>query len=822
MHLTEDRILYAVPAEPFHSDGVVVLVDREGPDWVATDARGTAILSRFDGRAPFGEVVRAYAAEHRVDFAKAWQHVETLSRDALRRGWIAVTPRAERPYAGRAPHLVAEPLHELWIHTNNPCNLSCLHCLDTSRPAGDRGLPPPPFLEAIGQARALGARRFFFTGGEPFVRDDLLDLVDAALADPAAQVAILTNGMLLPGRRIAETARRDLSRLRLQISLDGSTPLVNDPIRGAGSFVKTVEGIRAAVASGVPVTVTTVIAEANADDVSAVTRLAASLGVRNHHLLWLHKRGRAGEGGLDHTPAVSKVIEVVRRAQEAARECGVTIDNVESVKARLRSPAGTRRDLAGAGISTLCVYSDGKVYPSAALAGEADLCMGSILERPLEAIRSESPVARLLREATVEKKGICRGCPLKFLCGGGDLEHAYAQDGDVMAHDPYCDLHKAMFDDAMVSIATERRPLASNAASGFNAPVLFTGMGEGAVHCALGEPEPEVVTTRSECVLSFDLDAPRAAVRGFYGEAAEKPQEALCCPVKPSAEDLAHIPREVVERFYGCGSPVADALIRPGETSLDLGSGAGIDVFISARRVGPSGRAIGVDMTDGMLKVARECQAAVARNLGYDAVEFRKGFLEEVPVADASVDVVTSNCVVNLSPDKPRVFAEAWRVLKDHGRLVLADIVSEREVPPHQRRDPRLWGECISGALTEEELSASLERAGFYGLQVLKKTFWKEVEGCRFFSVTVRGWKFRKTAGCVFIGQSAIYQGPYKGVSDEEGHWFPRDVAVEVCTDTASKLSAPPYAGQFVVTDPTRAVQEDYRCCTPDGDGTCC
>jgi len=225
-------------------------------------------------------------------------------------------------------------------------------------------------------------------------------------------------------------------------------------------------------------------------------------------------------------------------------------------------------------------------------------------------------------------------------------------------------------------------------------------------------------------------------------------------------------------------------------------------------------------MTDEMLKVAQENKPIVAANLGFDVTEFRKGFLEDIPLEPKSVDLVTSNCVINLSPDKLRVFSEIWRVLKDHGRLVVSDIVSEEEVPPHQRRDPRLWGECIGGALTEEEFLAFLERTGFYGVQILQKTFWKEVEGYRFFSVTVRGYKFEKKAGCVFIGQDAIYQGPFKGVSDEEGHWFPRNIPVAVCTDTAAKLSAPPYAGMFIVTNPDTEFKP-FSCCDPDGDCCC-
>jgi SAM-dependent methyltransferase len=207
-------------------------------------------------------------------------------------------------------------------------------------------------------------------------------------------------------------------------------------------------------------------------------------------------------------------------------------------------------------------------------------------------------------------------------------------------------------------------------------------------------------------------------------------------------------------------------------------------------------------MTDPMLAVANENRPIVAEKLGYDSTEFRKGFLEAIPADDRSVNVVTSNCVVNLSPDKEKVFAEIWRILKDNGRVVIADIVSDGEVPPHLKTNPELWGECTVGALTAEGFVAGLERAGFYGIEVLSKTYWKSIEGHPFSSMTVRGWKFEKSAGCVFRGQRAIYLGPAKAILDEEGHTFPRGLEVEVCTDTAAKLAAPPYAGSFRVIEP--------------------
>jgi len=822
MNLTDDMILFPAGTTRLPNEVVALLIDAEAPNWLATSASGAEILSRFDGQRSFGQVVIDYRTRSGLEWAKAWQHVDTLTRDALRHGFLSNVPVERGAYRGRAAHLAGTSLSELWIHTNNSCNLSCGHCLVSSGPGGDRGLATDRLLDVIEQARSLGTARFYFTGGEPLLRNDLAALCNAALEDPAAELALLTNGILFQGPRYERLKGLDRDRVRLQISLDGSRPEINDPIRGAGSFERIVAGIERAIQDGFQVTVTTAITESNAHDVPEVTQLVARLGGTRHHLLWLHRRGRAQDGGSERTPSNERVIEVVRAARLKGASAGVSIDNFESLKARLNASPGTKRDLSNAGVSSLCVFSDGHVYPSAAMANVPELRCGSILEASLEAIWRESAVCRELRAATVEQKPICPTCPLKYLCGGGDLEHAYFYGGSLQAHDPYCELHQAMIGDALAERAEERKRFVSNGQSGFNAPVAIAAMGDGAVHCATTEAPEEVATTHSECVLSFDLDAPRRQVREFYGDAARTPQAELCCPVQPNQVDLVHIPKEVVERFYGCGSPVADAGIRAGETTLDLGSGAGIDVFIAARRVGPTGKAIGIDMTDAMLEVAEMYRPIVAGNLGYDVVEFRKGYLEQIPAENASVDLVTSNCVVNLSPDKQQVFTEMWRVLKDHGRIVIADIVSEAEVPPHQRQDPRLWGECISGALTEEEFLAYLERAGFYGIQVLSKTFWKEVEGHRFHSVTVCGHKFEKTKGCVFVGQQAVYLGPYKGVSDEEGHWFPRNVPVEICTDTAAKLSQRPYAGQFLVTDRTGQVQEPEGCCATDEGGSCC
>jgi SAM-dependent methyltransferase len=179
--------------------------------------------------------------------------------------------------------------------------------------------------------------------------------------------------------------------------------------------------------------------------------------------------------------------------------------------------------------------------------------------------------------------------------------------------------------------------------------------------------------------------------------------------------DRAALPDAAVLASLGCGNPTAVAELREGETVLDLGSGGGIDVILSARRVGATGKAYGLDMTDEMLSLARR-NAADARVTN---VEFLKGYIEEVPLPDASVDVVISNCVINLSADKSRVFAEMHRVLRAGGRVGVADVVSADELTPEQRAERGSYAGCIAGALSFSEYRTGLKRAGFEGIEIV-------------------------------------------------------------------------------------------------------
>ena len=303
----------------------------------------------------------------------------------------------------------------------------------------------------------------------------------------------------------------------------------------------------------------------------------------------------------------------------------------------------------------------------------------------------------------------------------------------------------------------------------------------------------------------------------------------------------------MIERDYGCGDP--SKYLRAGETVLDLGSGTGKICFIAAQVVGASGKVIGVDMTDEMLAVARTNAPVVAERIGYSNVEFRKGRIQDLaldlekldaelkarPITDAasflradelaqelrvkhplvatdSVDVVVSNCVLNLveAKSKRQLFEEIFRVLKIGGRAVISDIVSDEEVPAHLQNDPELWSGCISGALTEDGFLEAFSDAGFYGIQILKRDEqpWQTVEGVEFRSVTVEAFK-GKQGPCVERNQAVIYKGPFREVLDDDNHRMERGRRYAVCDKTYNIYRKAPYAEFFEFIEPLTPVPLD-------------
>jgi len=344
---------------------------------------------------------------------------------------------------------------------------------------------------------------------------------------------------------------------------------------------------------------------------------------------------------------------------------------------------------------------------------------------------------------------------------------------------------------------------------------------------------------------SFERDTDRA-VRARYSAAALEREAALCCPVDYDPQYLSAIPQEVLDRDYGCGDP--SRYVREGDVVLDLGSGAGKICFIAAQIAGPKGAVIGVDLNEEMLGLARASAPRVAEALGYANVRFERariqdlaldldaldGWLAEHPVnagadlsafepaseelrrtstliADASVDLVVSNCVLNLvgESDRRQLVEEIFRVLKVGGRIAISDIVSDEWVPDELKADPELWSGCVSGAFQELELLQALEAAGFRGIAIDK---WESepfavVEGIEFRSVTITAHK-ADVGPSRDANQALIYRGPWKAVEDEEGNRFVRGERTAVSAQYFQTLGASPYADEFVPIRPRDLVPE--------------
>ena len=338
-----------------------------------------------------------------------------------------------------------------------------------------------------------------------------------------------------------------------------------------------------------------------------------------------------------------------------------------------------------------------------------------------------------------------------------------------------------------------------------------------------------------------------AEVLRRYGAGAERSEPELCCPISYDPKYLELVPREIIEKDYGCGDPSAH--VNPGETVLDLGSGGGKICYILAQRVGAAGRVIGVDFNDAMLGLARKYQDEMAAKVGYANVSFHKAkiqdlaldldelqeVLEDHPIrsveqlatfeatcdrlrreqpliADASVDVIVSNCVLNLvrPPDKAKLFAEMFRVLRPGGRAVIADVVCDEDPTPAILEDPELWSGCIAGAFREDRFLEMFRDAGFQGLEIVQRQAepWQLIDGIEFRSVTVRA--YRGAGGpCLERHQAVIYKGPFQSVRDDDGHVFERGLRTAVCDKTFNLLKTGPYAKDMVFLEPTNPVPLD-------------
>ncbi|MBF0187208.1 MAG: methyltransferase domain-containing protein [Magnetococcales bacterium] len=329
-------------------------------------------------------------------------------------------------------------------------------------------------------------------------------------------------------------------------------------------------------------------------------------------------------------------------------------------------------------------------------------------------------------------------------------------------------------------------------------------------------------------------------VKSRYSKGAQQQVEALCCPVSYDTDLLKLLPQEIIDKDYGCGDP--SRYVRPGDRVLDLGSGGGKICYMAAQLTGPEGSVVGVDMNDDMLDLARRHKATMAEKLGSDRVTFHKGRIQDLSmdlealdqrlhsypiqsvtdieafetwkhtyrtetpmIADDSIDLVVSNCVLNLvdASDREQMLAELYRVVKPGGRVAISDIVADDQIPDSMKNDPELWSGCISGAYEEMAFMAAFRDAGFSGVTIDKwdETPWRVVQGIEFRSVTLTAVK-QPVEWQTEAGQAVIYRGPLAAVMDELGNLYPAGERMAVSEEVFNRLGEDPYTDMFIRIQP--------------------
>jgi len=623
-------------------------------------------------------------------------------------------------YSSRSEHLNLDVLKECWLHITNRCNLECRHCMFESSPRQRDELQREDCGRILREAYGLGCRLFFFTGGEPLLAGAFFSSVQDILRFSDTHVVVLTNLSLLPETQdFFRLLPQD--RLHFQVSVDGLGSN-HDALRGPHAFRQLSNNLAILRRLGFPATLSMTVTRQNVEEMGEIIDFAARQGVSNVHFLWLFRKGNAAEG-LFVDP--DTIFRHLKSASERAERLGIKIDNIESLRSQVFSCPGTRYDLSNAGWQSLAIGPNGQVYPTPALVYTEGMRCGPV-SAGLREVWEKSPVLQSVRNTSLDASEIYRANPFCYLAGGGDIDHSYLSSGRIAGNDPYATLYTKIAKELIVGEARKCETDGS--------PAFRLRMGE-----KLGDCPVEGSTlffTHSNCVLSLPGRDIHTQVNRLYTRVAEDVQEDILNPICYEEGLIAHIPEEMRLRSYGCGSPVLEADIRPGETVVDLGSGTGIECFIAAKLTGPQGRVVGIDMGDAMLALAEKTREQVVERLSYDNIAFKKAFLESLPLEDRSVDLVISNCVLNLSPDKRRGFQEIFRVLKPGGRLMISDISYDPDIPLEIKYSEKLRGECIGGALRYRDLFGLMNDIGFSHSGIVSGYPYRTVQGYDFYSLT--------------------------------------------------------------------------------------
>jgi ubiquinone biosynthesis O-methyltransferase len=647
--------------------GVHLFIDPTSPNWISTNKLGSEVVENLKDSS-LENIASSISKRGVVDFEDALKDCKLFSSELRENGFFSEKSAQSFEYPGRSSVIECGQLQELWIYMNNSCNLRCKHCFISAGEVKKEEMSTDEIKALVDEAEALGVFRFYFTGGEPFLREDIFDLIEYVLRLNKNELIILSNGTLFKGVLLKKIKKFKKSNLSLQVSLDGPNPEINDAIRGKGSFLKAVEGLKGLIRIGVTPIVTTAITNVNVEHVREITELIAKLGVKDHHILWLQNSGRASKNPDGLTVSSEKVTEVMRQLIKKSKKLGIIVDNEMSLRMRAQAKRGRKHDLCNSCFEMLSVDSDGHVYPCAPLNGEEGFDCGSIKKRSLKDIWRNSQETRMIRDNNVSGKDGCRVCDIRFICGGGCFCQSYYASkaegiGDISAKDPYCSTYKSLIYDIIWDMAIPDDYNKSN--KEYEPPKVLAFMDSKLPTCSVPSTKVtdfsfEIGTFHCACVLAIDTEGEgkiikskrhRLARDACFNELAHEYEEWLESPIGSAYDGLAKKSLFSLIDF------------KDGTSILDVGCGTGNYSMNLAQK---GAKVFGVDYSEWMLRIA--IRNAVEKGV---CIDHRHASLEELPYNDDSFDVVLCMNVLEFSENPRKAVDEMFRVLKKDGQLIV-------------------------------------------------------------------------------------------------------------------------------------------------------
>ena len=423
--------------------GVWLLLDPDTPNWVVVDDIGKEIIGLISGTQSVREITTVLCEKYGGPYDESAQNILAFVNDLGRRYFLRddVFPEVERK------EWKDVQLEEFWLHVTNQCNLRCIHCHLSSGLPLKNELAIQEIFRITDEARELGAEKAIISGGEPFLRKDVLDIL-GHISEYFRRITFVTNGTL-----ITEDIASNLSgysNVMVQVSLDGAREETNDFIRGKGSYRKTVRGIEHLVTAQVPCVIAMTLVKQNLNEISEMVDLAKTFGLNHMHFPILQVKGRAKESESEVVPENEAMVSAVKEIFKIPRTEGTAVSLSENFFQIIR--AMQKKDLCGAGKQLISIAADGRVYPCPGL-HEDEFCAGSLLQHSLKEIYETSDIFNQLRSLCVLDIPECRPCEFKFICGGGchvDRYHAY---GHLKAPTPRCEAHQQIYSHLLVEEA---------------------------------------------------------------------------------------------------------------------------------------------------------------------------------------------------------------------------------------------------------------------------------------------------------------------------------------------------------------------------------